>query len=277
MELFLYLEIVNQTTSDIQKQYEGFLKTPNLWNGNAIGSLQQFILPGNSHKIDLHKLEPRLGKRVEQFVVFQFEQEGIPVITSNLQIQNGKETIGEIDTIIEEDNQLIHLEICYKFYLYDPTITGNETSKWIGPNRRDSLDLKLEKLQTKQFPLLQNDITKRQLSKLDINAESITQKVLFKSQLFLPADTVFNNKLPINENCIEGFYYALENLEQFHDCKFFIPQKPDWLMKPQTHINWLNYSEFRIKVGVYLDKKNAPLCWIKKPSGALEKIVVVWW
>ena len=268
---------MKKTTNYIQKQYEGFLKTPNLWKGSAIESLPQFELGNTSHSIHIENVELRLGKRVEQFVLFQLEKEEIPVLASNLQIQRGKETIGEIDFIIEQGGEPIHLEVCYKYYLFDPNIEGEEIDKWIGPNRRDSFILKLKKLKEKQFPLLQNEITKQQLHQLGISIDEIMQKVLFKAQLYLPANIEFENTLPIDESNIQGYYYRPDQLDEFSKCKFYIPVKPDWLMDPLTQINWLNYENFKEAISEFLNYKNAPLVWLKKPTGAIEKIFVVWW
>lgn len=271
------MQSVKHSIDYIQKQYEGFLVTPNLWKGNTIVGLQQFELHHRSYKINIRKPELRLGKRVEQFVAYQLEQEGIKILTSNIQIKRNKETIGEIDFIIQPKETPIHLEVCYKYYLFDPEIEGTEIEKWIGPNRRDSFSLKLKKLKEKQFPLLKHPITQKQLEKLNIATEKIEQRVLFKAQLYIPANSDFKNSLPIDESNIQGYYYRISELNQFAGCKFFIPKKTDWLMQPYAHLEWLNFETFKTTVSEYLNKKNAPLCWLKKPSGTLEKIFVVWW
>jgi len=66
-----------------------------------------------------------------------------------------------------ENNKPIHLEIIYKFYLYDPSIGLTQLDHWIGPNRRDSLVKKLTKLKQKQLPLLYHPlITQLLISRL---------------------------------------------------------------------------------------------------------------
>ena len=73
------------------------------------------------------------------------------MLYENVQIIEDKKTIGEIDFIIENitTKQLIHMELAYKFYLFDPTISSETVNNWIGPNRNDSLKEKLEKLASK--------------------------------------------------------------------------------------------------------------------------------
>jgi hypothetical protein len=62
----------------------------------------------------------------------------------NIQVIEDKKTIGEIDFIIEDKNtkQVIHMELAYKFYLFDPSISSEPINNWIGPNRDDSLQEK---------------------------------------------------------------------------------------------------------------------------------------
>ena len=90
------------------------------------------------------------------------------VLYENIQIIEGKKTIGEIDFFIKNTTtkRLIHMELAYKFYLYDPKISSEQLNNWIGPNRNDSLKYKLEKLQKKQFPLLYHNSAKSKLNNI---------------------------------------------------------------------------------------------------------------
>ncbi|MEP3838155.1 MAG: DUF1853 family protein [Algibacter sp.] len=263
----------------LQKRYEGFLKTPCLWKGNAVSNLLQFEIDSNANKIDIVLDENlRLGKYVERLVSFEIEQENnISVLAENIQIQDDKITLGEIDCLLLKNNTPIHLEIIYKFYLYDASVGQSEIDHFIGPNRKDSLIEKLRKLKDKQLPLLYSDACKPYLEKLDLNAKNITQQVYFKAQLFLP----FSNKdielKTLNPDCIVGFYINQNDLHQFENCKFFIPNKKDWLLEPHTHINWLSFEAFKICTKDYFDQQFSTLCWIKFNSGELKKLFLVWW
>lgn len=269
-----------ENSKDIQLQYEGFLKTPQLWEGNAIFNLAQIEIETqktqqfNSNQ----KIELRLGKRVEQFSFFTFQQDlSIDLISENLQIQDGKRTVGEIDCILSKNNQPTHIEIVYKYYLYDDTVGNTEIEHWIGPNRRDSFFQKLTKLKEKQLPLLHSQYTKNYLEKLQLNVSSIYQKVYFKAQLFVPLNDLNNIFSEINNNCICGFYIRLNQLKKFEDCKFYIPKKVDWLKEIQTNVKWLNFATFETQIVIFLYQQSAPLCWIKKPNGKTQKFFVVWW
>mgnify|MGYP003629474303 FL=1 len=267
-------------TKDIQLQYEGFLNTPFLWNSDAIFSLKQFENP----KINASTFNNgivknlRLGKRVERFVIYELNQQPtIKILAKNIQIQNGKTTVGEIDCILTKNEQPIHLEIIYKFYLYDKTFGTTEIEHWIGPNRNDNLVKKLTKLKDKQLPLLYNSYTNPLLEKLNLESEKIEQRVYFKAQLFVPLSLKKNSFKLINNNCIQGFYIHFNELKQFSDCKFFIPSKINWLQNVQIQTRWLSYDSFLIKVTALINHQTAPLCWIKFPKGELQKLFVVWW
>ena len=85
------------------------------------------------------------------------------VLYENIQIIDGKKTIGEIDFIIEElkTKALIHMELAYKFYLFDPTISSEPINNWIGPNRNDSLNEKLDKLNKNNCHCFTTNVLKR--------------------------------------------------------------------------------------------------------------------
>jgi len=271
---------VTENSKDIQLQYEGFLNTPLLWKNDAVFGLTQFEID-NKETLQFNsfeKAEIRLGKRVEQFSFFTFRTDKtIKILTENLQIQDGTRTVGEIDCILSQDYKPVHIEIIYKFYLYDASVGTSEIEHWIGPNRRDSFFQKLTKLKNKQLPLLESKYTKPYLEKLGLNKEIIHQNVFFKAQLFVHLKDINKKFLEINNECIYGFYIYKKELDDFKDCKFFIPSKLDWLKEIQTNINWLNYSCFETQIALFLNEKSAPLCWLKQHNGKAQKFFVVWW
>src|SRR5690606_30252079 len=125
----------------------------------------------------------RLGMYVEQ-VMFQALQNdpSIEIIDKNVQIIEDNITIGEIDCLFKEKGVYTHLEIVYKFYLLDLAISNDELECWIGPNRKDSLIEKLNKLRDKQFPLLYHQRTRNALNQHNLVPDQFNQKVSFKAQ-----------------------------------------------------------------------------------------------
>jgi hypothetical protein len=270
---------MDETSKNIQLQYQGYLKTPLLWEYHDLLGLEQLKLnPQNTTHFDQKIADQMLlGKRVERFVNEELkQQENVQILLENVQIQNQKLTIGEIDCLLKQDDTPIHLEIIFKFYLYDPSIGDAEIDRWIGPNRKDSLVKKLNKLKDKQLPLLYNPFTTSVLSKLAIDAKDILQRVLFKAQLFTPYKDQIELGL-LNKNCLKGFYIHVADMKQFSSCKFYIPRKADWLMEVQTNVDWMLYNQFDQSITALISEKRAPLCWIKFPNGLMQKFFVVWW
>jgi len=270
---------MNPTSKNIQLQYQGFYHTPILWKEHKVFDLLQLELPYIPcvQLSDVVTANSRLGKRVEQFVSSSLKQhKNISILAENIQIQHHKITVGELDCILSLDKQPIHLEIVYKFYLYDDTVGTTELEHWIGPNRNDNLLKKLHKLRDKQLPLLFNTHSKECLNDLDLNTEDILQRVYFKAQLFIPHKAIVDFSV-LNRDCVQGFYIPFTELQQFSLCKFYIPSKMDWLLEAHTQVSWVSFDIFKEHIQPLISEKRAPLSWIKFPNGSIKKMFVVWW
>lgn len=105
--------------------------------------------PTELHEAVLRKEHKLLGKRFEAFVRFWMEKSPyFTLIASNLTLQGERNTLGEADLLVRENQsgKLIHLELACKFYLgYLNRATWDH---WIGPNSSDTLDLKMKKITT---------------------------------------------------------------------------------------------------------------------------------
>lgn len=271
---------MNRSTKDIQLRYEGFLQTPNLWMGNTMQNLEQFDLKIQRPTAFQDPISKglRLGKLIERFVSHQIKLDNsISILAENIQIHQNKITLGELDLLLLQGKQPVHLEIIYKFYLYDERIETSELDRWIGPNRRDSLVQKLNKLTNKQLPIIAHEETQNYLNRYNLIPENIHQKVCFKAQLFVPFSKTSSSYPIINSDCIAGFYVNLKELALFKECKFYIPAKLDWLVVPKTDVTWLSYEHFILEVNTLLPKKLAPLCWMKKTNGEMSKFFAIWW
>lgn len=270
---------MHQKTKIIQQRYDGFLQTNSLWKSSTIFDLVPFEIAVISSKININIEENlRLGKYIERFVSYQLEQEkSIKIIAENIQIQQEKITKGELDCIIFKDEKPIHIEIIFKFYLFDSSVGKTEIEHFIGPNKKDSLIEKLVKLKEKQLPLLYSEECCNYLNSIYLNAAEMYQQVYFKAQLFVPLSERNIQLQQLNQACIVGFYIHKKELEQLKDSKFFIPNKKDWLIIPHQNVDWLNFDEFHEKSLVFLDRQFSPLCWLKKTNGEIKKFFLVWW
>lgn len=264
----------------IELQYLGYLNTPCLWTHTSLLGLEQFEISKAVYKPykKQKNLNQRLGHRVEQFVFQELsDDDSIQIIAQNVQIKADKRTIGELDCIIKHSNSPIHLEVIYKFYLYDESVGYSELEHWIGPNRNDSLIEKITKLKQKQLPLLYKPETEMFLKQLDINTSNIKQQVYFKAQLFVPYAMIGISLRQINNACITGYFINYTVLETLHKHQFYIPQKLDWLTEVHTDVNWISFEDVQPVITTLIHKRKSPLCWIKSQKGDLQKLFVVWW
>lgn len=266
-------------TKQIQRHFDGFLQTPSLWEHTIIYDLHQFSITQKSLPINSQiDTKLRLGKYIERFVSFQLQHEKtIQMLAENIQIKRDNVTLGEIDCLLVKDKKPIHLEVVYKFYLYDVSVGNTEIELFIGPNRKDALVEKLNKLRHKQLPLLYSKECQSYLKTLDLNASEIEQQVYFKAQLFVPYAKKEMQLETLNQNCISGFYIYKYEIEQFSSCKFYIPTKKDWLIVAHPNVNWANFNAFKHELSTYFMREFSPMVWVKYPSGEIEKLFFVWW
>lgn len=270
---------MNSKDKHIQLQYQGYFNSALLWKTSNLLDLIQLEVPEQSTSLCTEFIPDnlRLGKRVERFVSSELQQlPEIEILKENIQIQDGKITIGELDCLLTRHDIPFHLEIVYKFYLYDSSVGSSEFEHWIGPNRNDSLIKKLDKLKNKQLPLLYKEQTKALLDDLQLNVNEIKQRVYFKAQLFVPYKTTIKFEL-LNKECLTGFYIHFSKLTPLANAKFHIPSKTDWLIQVHSNVTWLNFNQFKSVVTLLYKNQTSPLCWVKLPKGTIQKFFVVWW
>ncbi len=264
---------------NLQRNFEGYLNTPLLWQDAEVYGFKQMIINGLTRQFssDESTNNLHLGKLLEQFVFHQLKDDSTcSILAKNVQIQDDKRTIGELDALLMTENGPVHLEIIYKFYLYDPSAGLTELSHYIGLNRKDNLLHKVHKLKEKQQPLLYHSKTQFLLNDLGLILNEIKQQVLFKAQLFLPFDdqkVVFHQ---LNPACVKGFYLKFDDLKIFKTGQFYIPDKIDWLMDIPDDVTWMSFDDFLIKLNRWKAKNLAPMFWLKD-AGNYSKFFVVWW
>ena len=222
-----------------------------------------------------------MGKRAEVFFAEAIQQSSTyEVIAQNLQLIHEKQTLGEFDFFLKEKStqQLIHTELVYKFYVYDPKFE-NELDRWIGPNRKDTLLKKVEHLKSHQFPLLFREESKDLLQQQEINLQQIKQQVCFLANLFVPKK-LFNLSFDgVNNACISGYWLHKHDFTEaeYGNFQFYSPKKADWPLQPKHHQDWKSYTEILKNVNNLLQHKKSAFIWLKKDSLTFERFFVVWW
>ena len=222
----------------------------------------------------------RLGKQIERVFSFLIESaSNYSILRENIQIIDDKVTIGELDFIIKnnESHVISHLEIVYKFYLYDPNYSEVELEKWIGPNKKDSFIEKYNKLALKQFPLLYKPKTAEVLKELNIN--DIKQELCFMSSLFVPFTFLNQTFSKINNAAICGYWISLKGFSKFQELenRYYLPDKHEWGVTPNNNSEWYSFSEIELKVNESISRNFSPLCWIKTSELVFEQCFIVWW
>lgn len=219
------------------------------------------------------------GKRMEWF----FKQELLAstryeLLVDNLQIIDKGITIGELDFVVldKDRNCLVHLEMAYKFYLYDPQLPS-ELPRWIGPNRRDRLVNKMEKLLHRQFPLIYRPETKDALKAFSLPDLPMTQALCLKAQLFVPIDEQERIPPVVNPQAISGFWIPLSRFGEFAGNQFYLPEKHNWTIDPSVWEEWHSFEKTLHELQLLANNKRSPLCWMRNAKGEFSRFFVVWW
>lgn len=277
--------MTNLTPTQLESlRYRGFLRTPEIGQIAAYQSIEprSFSIPENPNiPEDAPPLPEKLvfGKRMERYFRYQIEStERYLPIGENIQVIADGVTLGEIDFILidSEENQLVHVEMAYKFYLYDSRI-ATPIERWIGPNRKDSLIEKLEKLLNEQFPIFHRAQTKQILQALALPDMPLVQALNLKAQLYLPYDQRATIPEDIAVGAIAGYWMQLEQFDAMAEGVLFLPPKENWSIHPRHWNEWVSIVEAREQIEFYLSKKKSPLCWMKTDSGGFMRFFVVWW
>jgi hypothetical protein len=247
----------------------------------SITGLQTFHLSELDLATDLDFQTPtnvRLGHLVEKVVSELIKAStNYRVLYENVQFIEDKKTIGEIDFILEEieTKRLIHIELAYKFYLFDPSISSQPLNNWIGPNRNDSLIDKLEKLKGKQFPLLYHEAAKSMFSTIEV--AEVSQALCLLVSLFIPFEYKASYS-PVYEKAVKGYYLSFETfLGLDHSGKAYcIPKKKEWGIDPSENESWTDYTGVEKSIKTSIEERQAPLCW-QKHKDSYSAFFIVWW
>ena len=227
------------------------LLVPKAWQSNghelaeALRSALLTTLSGETPWPSPSPLPMRVGRYAESLLnaVTGMRNATFEPLARNLQIFEGRQTIGELDLVTSHDEGALHIELAVKLYLGLPEYQ-EELDGWVGPNPRDTLGKKYRHLRDKQLPLSRTEPAKRALS-IDDDQEISTQAWV-KGYLFHYQDKVAS-KLPelVNDAHHRG-WWTLDD-EDWHpphhpDLIYCIPPKPFWInsipMQTPAYSSW---------------------------------------
>lgn len=191
---------------------------------------------------------------------------------------NERETLGELDFIVRNliNNKTSHIELACKFYLYDFKAGIFEEEKWIGPNRKDRLSEKLQKICKRQFPILHQPETIHRLQELEI-PHPTEQFLCLKAFLFIPKELEISTLSLEFQNCVMG-YWIRESDFNFEDTNalYSIPHKREWLLPYNKIANWISFSQAKNEITNLIKQNKSPLIY-RKQSDKIDAFFVVWW
>lgn len=265
--------------------FKGFIETPPLWEGIQFG-IQQFEFP----KVDLSDFKIaaipsniRLGHQVEHvFRQLLLHDNTYDILLYNTPVRANKTTIGEIDFLLKKKSsqQIVHVELTYKFYILN-TSNIEPLQQLSGANRLDLFSKKLEKIKTKQFPLLHRPETLTILKEHDITiSTNLSHQVCFKAQLFVPYTSFdYTPIIPINPSCIIGQWLSIAQFKgtDFHQHSYYIPSKRERILVPQESANWESHPPTYTQLINYMSQEKSVLLWQRRSATDFKKFFVVWW
>lgn len=260
--------------------FERFLQIPSLDFSSEAYPYGSFETDSEGGILDEFTIPSQLmiGKQAEHcFEHYIRSSNRYQLLAHNVQIQGAEATIGELDYLLFDTRlqRTLHVELACKFYLYDPGKTG--WSAWTGPNRKDSLDKKLEKLEQRQFPLLFLKETSRLLSNLHLNASEIVQLLCLKALLFVPRHNAFTYNFDRWSPSIVGQWMDLDELfEEDKHASYALPKKTQWLIPLKEQKQWMSLQELIPLITEAHQNQKTPLVY-QKSNGVLKLFFIVWW
>lgn len=255
-----------------------FIKLPELRLPSEILNTRPFVLSQVTMDDAISVVLPNiiLGKQAE----FLFSETikactNFTLLQENIQINQYKRTLGELDYILKNDtNEFFHVELACKFYLLKETKNTALERQWIGPNLKDTLADKINKFNTHQFPLLQHTATAALLSSFAIS-KPIQQQYCIKAKLFVPEH--YAKQLPVYyQNCLQGVWKKHTNLVLNKKASYAIPSKKEWLLPAQQCTSWFSSDHISEVITEQVFNKRSPLVY-EKLGDQISKFFVVWW
>jgi len=245
------------------------IKSPSLVSNQ--GDWPTIVAPDKNEWVDTWLLrldnDPRpllqhLAKEKSHFLGTYFESlwgfylEAHPsfnLIAKNLQVNGRQKTIGEFDFIIQDciSGDFIHQEIAIKFYLGFKKENSHSFSDgehiWFGPQCRDRLDLKIDKLINTQTRLSKteagqctlNSACKQHTNEDNKNLSQISSQIVLKGYLFYPENDTVIAPSYCNPKHLKGSWITLTSLTNN------IEAADAWCLLSKS--NWM--SRFQLEYG----------------------------
>ncbi|SNC75605.1 hypothetical protein SAMN04487881_2992 [Marinobacter sp. es.048] len=153
---------------------------------------------------------------------------GWDVLLQNRQIQSHGRTIGELDFVVHNrsEDRIEHHEIAIKYYLGVPEQSGR--TLWYGPNAKDRLDLKTDRMLRMQSQRTALPEARALLAEVGI-AEPVTPRIFMPGYLFYPAGTQITAPDSVPASHLRGQWRYLSQIEPLDLPGWVVLNKPHWI------------------------------------------------
>ena len=255
-----------------QTQFEAYeQRLVELDTTNAYQELTRYLLKRPSPN--------RLGFHFEGLLSFWLEDgfarklHPYEVLANNVQLYNGKQTVGELDLILynHADGLVEHWELAIKFFMGSAPF---EPVNWVGINSNDNLQRKMTHMQTKQFRAVWVETKDKEQVKID------KRYGVIKGRFFLPLNTAGFSHLdrpywltpsfPVHEWCDKHDTAGLATLDftalrAAHYIEWFT--KRDFYDDRSQQIIWSDSADSAPpKTGLYFEGDRVVVIYPERPS-----------
>lgn len=221
--------------------------------------LTQLTLPQSFDTPSSHA--PKLGRYFESLLALWIEKGlGATRLHRGVVLNRGTETLGEMDflfTTQEEPNITQHWEVAVKFYLF-------QDGRYLGPQGRDRLDLKLDRLYLRQLALAQTPEASAWIAKHRLPSR-VESRAFVKGRLFYPLEQNWRtHPAPpeIEANHLRGWWsreFPQSGITA--DSRWILLSKLKWMTgDPAT--NALNEDQARAHCEAHFQKSQTALHWL---------------
>jgi hypothetical protein len=203
----------------------------------------------------------RLGSHAERLIEFWLtSQPGIDVRAARLTVHSDERVLGDLDIVFSDERRpgWVHWEIAVKFYLRHEQALGHGSAstrnkskvpeisqniakrceisatgwkQWIGPNPRDRLDEKLERIVSHQLPLGASPETRRALR--GIGDLPIVSEAWVKGWMFHPIEETSEATVPgLAPDHLRGWWFRHKEAEvpvKSRSSRFVIVPRWEWM------------------------------------------------
>ena len=249
-----------------RQQFEAYQRRlEELDSTNAYQALTRYLLKRPSPN--------RLGFHFEGLLSFWL-QDGFArklhpyeTLASNVQLYNGKQTIGELDLILynHKEHLMEHWELAIKFFMGSPPF---EPINWVGINSNDNLQRKMTHMQTKQFCSVWVDTKNHGKVKID------KRYGVIKGRFFLPINrhhfsypTWLTPTFPMHEWCD---IYDTSTLATLDIIKLRAAHYIEWFTRRDFYDNrqlpLINSENAILKTGLYFEGDRPIVIYPRKPD-----------